>query len=299
MLAPYLNTGQLITFYYVAKEKSFSVAAEQLCLTQSAVTQQINALERTSGVKLIHVRRKKVCLTETGSFIFKYAEEIYKQVRNVEAFFRETKESSLRIGVSTMFSSIIATVAIEFMSCYPTTKLSLQNGATYVIVNQLLDLQHQIAIVADLNCKNDRLNVIKISDREELVLVCNCSTPIPETKRLRLADLCDYQFLLPPEGSVIREILLKKFEAEGLEMSKWIYLQANYLECTKRFAEKKRGIVLLPLVEVKEEVAQGKLKILRLMEDITVGVNVLFPTDVPLSSVAEEFIDLVKKAFRG
>lgn len=50
---------------------------------------------------------------------------------------------------------------------------------------------------------------------------------------------------------------------------------------------------------MKEEVAQGKLKILRLMEDITVGVNVLFPTDVPLSSVAEEFIDLVKKAFRG
>ncbi|MGD0918496.1 MAG: LysR substrate-binding domain-containing protein, partial [Thermodesulfobacteriota bacterium] len=97
----------------------------------------------------------------------------------------------------------------------------------------------------------------------------------------------------------IREILLKRFEAEGLEMSKWLYLQANYLECTKKFAEKKRGIVLLPMVEVKEEVAQGKLKILHLMEDIEVGVNVLFPIDVPLSPVAEQFIHLVKKAFPG
>jgi len=150
-----------------------------------------------------------------------------------------------------------------------------------------------------LNCQNDRLNAIKVSDREKLVLVCSCSNPIPGTKRLRLADLCDYQFLLPPEGSAIREILLKRFEAEGLEMSQRLYLQANYLECTKRFAEKKRGIVLLPMVEVKEEVAQGKLKILHLMEDIEVGVNVLFPVDVPLSPVAEQFINLVKKAFLG
>jgi DNA-binding transcriptional LysR family regulator len=61
-----INIHHLITFYFVAKEKSFSEAARKLFLSQPAVTQQIRALERLSGVKLFNVRRKKVSLTEGG-----------------------------------------------------------------------------------------------------------------------------------------------------------------------------------------------------------------------------------------
>jgi DNA-binding transcriptional LysR family regulator len=297
VLPPRVNTGQLITFYYVAKEASFSVAAEQLYLSQSAVTQQIIALERDNGVKLINVKRKRVYLTETGSTLFRYAEEIYNQVRDVEALFQNVKERSLRVGVSTALSSFVAAVAVDFMGLYPNIEVTLKNGPSRTIVRELSDMRYQIAIVLDSNHEAFKLSDIRLSDRERLVLVCGSSMPIPATNGLSFADLREYQFLLPPEGSVARELLLKRFEAEGLEMGQHVLLQANYLECSKRFAEKGRGIILLPEFEVQDEVAQGKLRILHLLEDITVGVSALFPSDVPLSLVAKQFIQLIKKAF--
>lgn len=61
-----LNLYHLITFYFVASEKSFSVAAEKLFLSEPAVSLHIKSLERCTGVKLLDVRRKRVYLTKAG-----------------------------------------------------------------------------------------------------------------------------------------------------------------------------------------------------------------------------------------
>ncbi|MCX5813766.1 MAG: LysR family transcriptional regulator, partial [Proteobacteria bacterium] len=76
MKPPQINLQHIISFYYVAKEKSFSEAAEKLFVTQPAVTQQIRALEVQYGVKLVNIKKKRVFLTKAGERLFVYAEEL-------------------------------------------------------------------------------------------------------------------------------------------------------------------------------------------------------------------------------
>ena len=79
MRLPQLNPQQIITFYFVAKEGSFSTASEKLFITQSAVTQQIKSLETRFGVKLFRMRKQKAYLTDGGERLFVYADEFVHQ----------------------------------------------------------------------------------------------------------------------------------------------------------------------------------------------------------------------------
>ena len=74
-----LNADDLVVFYFVAREKSLSAAAEKLFLTQPAVTYRIKSLEEHIRVKLLDLKKRQVTLTPHGQELFKYAEEIYRQ----------------------------------------------------------------------------------------------------------------------------------------------------------------------------------------------------------------------------
>lgn len=296
---PKLNLYHLITFYFVASEKSFSVASEKLFLTQPAVTLHIKSLERCTGVKLLDVRRKKVYLTKAGETLFQYAEEIYERAKNAERFLENQKESSLRIGAAITFSSVVASAASGFEQLFPHVKLRIRNGPSYQIVDELVDLQHDIAVVVSLNYRTRKLRAMRVSDGERLVLVTLPSSGIFSKEALTLAEVCDSPLLLPPEKSATREVLLKRFEAERAKLRPSILVETDYLECAKRLAEEGRGIALMHVTNVEREIAEGKLKILPLADDIKIGVDVLVHRDVPLPPIGRKFISLVKEAFQA
>lgn len=296
---PKLNLYHLVTFYFVASEKSFSAASEKLFLTQPAVTLHIKSLERCTGVKLLDVRRKKVYLTKAGETLFQYAEEIYERAKNAERFLENQKESSLRIGAAITFSSVVASAASGFEQLFPHVKLRIRNGPSYQIVDELVDLQHDIAVVVSLNYRTRKLRAVRVSDGERLVLVTLPSSDIFLKEALTLAEVCDSPLLLPPEKSATREVLLKRFEAERAKLRPSILVETDYLECAKRLAEEGRGIALMHVTNVEREIAEGKLKILPLADDIKIGVDVLVHRDVPLPPIGRKFISLVKEAFQA
>jgi len=294
-----LNLNQLVTFYLVANEESFSSAAEKLYLTQPAVTQQIRTLERCAGVKLVDVRRQKVCLTKAGKVLLEYAGEIYEQAKGAQSFLNKVNESSLAVGVSTTLSPIVASVAGEFEQLFPDTKLIIRSAPSHEIVRELLELEYDIAFVISLDYGRRKLESTKVSDGERLVLVASPSFPKSVDKPLKLANLSHCSFILPKEGSATREILLKAFEAEGLQAKGYISVEADYLECSERLAEMGGGIALMPYTSVRSEVAVGRLKIIPLINEIKVGVDALYRRDAPPHLHAKRFIQLTKEAFGG
>ena len=88
---PQVNVQQLISFYYVAHEGSYSAASEKLFITQPAVTRQIKELEAQFGVKLINIKRKRVHLTEAGRRLAQHAEQIVGQVAKAENFLKSCR----------------------------------------------------------------------------------------------------------------------------------------------------------------------------------------------------------------
>ena len=296
-----VNLNHLITFYLVSREQSFSVAAEKLCLTEPAISRQISSLERCCRAKLFDVRRKRVYLTQIGEVLIKYAEQIYEQSRDAQHYLESLQESGLHVGVCRTLSSIVALAASEFEKLFPHAKLIIRDIASFQLTEGLLHLQHDIIIVVSMNYGSDRLKATRVADGLRLVLVASPSVAASFKGQLKLVDLCGYPMLLPREGSGTRNILLSRFEAEGLNPEDCVFesVEVDSFEFSKGLAEAGRGIALLPEFAVKDEVAQGKMIILPLADDITFSVDVLVHKGIPLSALAEHLIYFVNQAFQG
>ncbi len=292
-----INLHQLIVFYFVAKEQSFTTASEKLFLTEPAVSQQVKALELSAGTKLVYTRKKSVHLTEAGQVLLRYAAEIYKQAKSADIFLEEIREHSLRVGVSVTFSGIVSSAAVQFGNRFPHTNISIQNGPSYKIASQLLDQQYDVAIVISADYQTDTLTAIRLSEGERLLLVTNRSASTGASDSLTLADLRDYKFILPPPGSAIRQILLDRFKAEGLELLNFFEADMGYPHCLRMLAEMGKGIALLPEAEARRAVSEGRMRILHLADEIYVKADALVIKDSPKHKITDEFIGLVKQAF--
>lgn len=293
-----LNLYHVITFYFVASEKSFSTAAEKLCLTQPAVTMQIHALEKSTKVKLLDVRKKKVYLTQAGETLFTYAQEIYDQASAAERSLDNFSESGLRIGCALTFSHIVASAASVFEELHPDAKLTIRNASSHDIIDELLALHHDIGVVVRLDDYPDNIVTEHISDYERMVFVTSPQNPVLQRGVLELHDLATYPLLLPAERSATREILLKTFKTGGIEAKQSVLVDTDYLDVAQRLAEEGRGIALMHVSRVEDQLASGKLHIVPVVNEITIGVDLLIHRGIPLPTIASKFISVLRETFQ-
>jgi len=299
MIPSKLDLHSLVVFYFVASSDSMTSAADKLCLTQPTVTYHIRSLERSVGVKLLDVKRQKASLTHAGVGLFRYVNEIYQQMTSAEKFLDNLKETSLRVGIAATFNPIIASAAATFEELYPRVKLIVKNASSFEVAEDILNSQVDLGVVVSMDYKNPKLKAIPISARERLVLVASPSSPISKKQRVELADLCGYPLVAGPETSATRQIILSKFEAEGLKVPPLIIVEVNSLEWGMNLVENGQGMGLYHMKAVEREIAEGRLKAIPLVNDIWVGADVLLRTDTPEHPVAERFVALVRKAFKN
>ena len=79
-----MNLYHLKTFYYTAKFRSYTKAADELCITQPAVTRQIQELQSTYDLTLFNRVGKKIILTDAGETLYSLAEKIFELETQVE-----------------------------------------------------------------------------------------------------------------------------------------------------------------------------------------------------------------------
>jgi DNA-binding transcriptional LysR family regulator len=299
MIPPKVDLHSLIVFYFVASEGSITAAADKLCLTQPTVTYHIRSLERSVGLKLLDVRRQKMTLTNAGAGLFRYVKEIYQQVTGAEKYLEDLREASFRVGIAATFSSSIASAAAEFEELYPHVKLIVRSASSLEVVEDVLSSQVDLGIVVRMDYANSKLRTITISAMEKLVLVASPSSPISTKERVELADLSGYPLVAGPETSATRQIILNKFQAEGLEVPPSVLVEVNSLEWGLSLVESGKGVGLYYTKAVEKEISEGRLKALPLASDITVGVDALLRGDAPVHPLAERFIHLVIEEFTG
>jgi DNA-binding transcriptional LysR family regulator len=293
-----LDLHSLIAFYFVAKEESITSAADKLCLTQPTVTYHIRSLERNIGLKLLDIKRQKVCLTQAGVGLFQYVSEIYQQVIAAENFLEGLKESSLRIGMAATFSPIVASAAAVFEERFPNVKLIVKSASSLEVAEDVLGSQVDVGIVVSMDYRNPKLEATAVSEREKLVLVASPSSPISKNERVELSDLCAYPLVAGPETSATRQIVLKKFEDEGFKMPPLI-VEVNSLEWGMSLVESGKGMGIYHTKAVEREISEGRLKVLPLVNDIWVGADALLLTDAPEHPAVGKFISVVKEAFKN
>lgn len=277
--------------------QSFSLAAERNFITQSAVSQQIRALEDKFKRKLLErVRgRREVKLTAAG-------EVFYREARNVLSAYGELQES-LRglVGKIGGTVKVACTYSVglhempakvgEFMSKFPAARIDLEYSRTTKVVRDVMSGTVELGILAFPEAKRGLTIVQMPSDR--MVLVCPPDHKLAKRAQIKTKDLNGQDFVLFERDTPTRKATDKILKAAGVEVKK--VAEFDNIETIKRAVEVGFGIAILPLPAVVDEQKAGQLNVVKLAEKEWVRpVGVIYRTDRTLSLAAKKFVQLLE-----
>ncbi len=296
MKPPQVNVQHLISFYFVAKEESFSLASERLFITQPAVTQQIKALETQFGVKLVNVKRKRVHLTPAGQLLMSHVEELVNHVTVVENFLKGYHLGNFSIGVATTLTRYLTPLIDKFKELFPTVRVSVREGPSLTLIEELLDYRFDVCLVGTLPSPSPRLHVTHYVEVERMVLVANPDYPLVRKGTIKWEDLVNYPLIIQSQGSTAREAILRHFESRNL--IPLVGAEVDNVECAKELARQKKGLALMFFPYVREEVAQGTLTIIPIVDgEIRLGIDIARNAEARPSPVLRAFLGLIENEF--
>lgn len=291
-----MNFNQLKIFYTVAKEKSYSLAAKDLFLTQPAVTIQVHLLEDYFGVKLIERIGKRVDLTDAGKVLYSYAEQIFKlasEAENVIADFKSLDQGLLKIDTTrTIAKYYIPKILALFRERYPNIKVNLRAGNSQEAVDWILNFTSDIAIVGRVDY-SEKLAAIPILE-DQLVLITPRNKKAFGKGRIEFKALDGESIIMREEGSAIRKLLLEEFEKEGITPN--IVMELGNSDAIKELVKQGIGLSILTWTMVKDEVRKGSLKAVRLPHK-KLSFDIVFHMSRESSHLIQAFKDLALEVF--
>ncbi len=215
-----MENFRLKVFRSVCEQLSFRRAAEELHLSQPAITQQVKALEDELGTRLFDRTGGRVVLTPAGRILKKRAAELAElAARTQEEIAALSGEHSglLSAGASTSIAQyVLPRMLGDFKRQHPKVKLQIRSGNTEQVVEWLVEGRISIGLIEGPALRKD-LRVEPFME-DELVLLFPSGHPWSKRKELTVEDLKGAQFLLRERGSGTRRVLELALEKAGLKM---------------------------------------------------------------------------------
>ena len=295
-----LNFRQLMVFYEVAKTGSLSSAAENLFLTQPAVTWQIKNLEESLGLKFFERSGRKIMLTGEGKVLYDFADQIFRLAHQAEEAIEDLKDSklgTLRIdSVFTFGDYYLPVVLDEFHKKYPKIELLVNTGNTSQVIENTLLRKNDIAFVASYP-ENDKLVAQEfISDL--LVGIVFPDHPFAMRESITLRELHGQPCILREQGSSPRKILDELFKKKGVSPA--VIMELASTLAIKKAVESGLGMAILSRQAVREEVQAHLLRELRFAdEEIIYKFYLIHHKDKYFSKILRAFIAVAHETSRN
>ncbi len=248
-----MDTPDLIAFVQVADNRSFSEAALNLHLTQSAVSRRIAALERGLGVRLFDRVGRSVTLTEAGATLLPRARRILGEIddsRTLLSNLRGDVGGSLRLGTSHHIGlHRLPDVLRAFSERHPDVVLELHFLDSEAAHDLLLQAQIELAVVT-LPPETPAPLASRRVWRDPLVFAVNPDHPLASSPGPSLAELGGHRAVLPGSGTYTGRIVTRLFAGAGIELD--ATMSTNYLETIRMMAGIGLGWTVLPATMVDE-----------------------------------------------
>ncbi|MCZ4245104.1 LysR family transcriptional regulator [Pedobacter punctiformis] len=255
---------RLEVFYMVAKELSFTKAANQLFITQPAVTKHIKELEDRYKNKLFDRNGNKIKLTPAGELLLKHAENLQAIYRNVEfemlALVQDQK-GLLRLGASsTIAQYVIVPFIADFKNRFEQTKVLLINGNTQQIEKAILDKDIDIAIVEG-HIKNQQISYTTFI-KDEIVLVCSKTHPLAKKNEIEPQQILDQRFVLREQGSGTLEVIDHALKSVNLKLADLnVDIHLGSTEGIKAYLSFAPCLAFISIHAVAKELQDGELTV--------------------------------------
>ena len=285
-----MNINELHAFVTVADTNSFSVAAEQLHLTQPAVSKRVAALEQELGTLLFDRISRKINLTEAGKTLLPRArnmllemEDIRRSISNLTG----TISGTLIMGTSHHIGLRRLPPALKrYSQKYPQVKLDIRFMDSESACTAVEHGDLELAIVTLPTQPRQNLSTIKIW-HDPLLFVVADDHPLTIKRGLQLSDLADYPAVLAAKGTYTREIMEQALEPMGLSLE--VGMATNYLETLKMMVKIGLGWSLLPATMIENNDLQV-LKIPGL--DLSRSLGAVTHKNRTLSNAAHAMVEI-------
>ena len=206
-------------FIAVYQTENMTQAAEQLHMTQPAVTRAIQELEHYYGVKLFERINRRLAITESGKQFYAQALHIVDSFDTMEKGLRNWDEFGvIRIGASITLGTVLLPKLIsQYQEQYPHLRVEVKISNGESIARGLLHNELDIALIEGGISDENLLMEPFASDR--LLLITAPNDPLLKIDELKLQDLKNSRFLLRENGSVGRSFLNHVFAAHGVPLT--------------------------------------------------------------------------------
>lgn len=200
-----MELEQLRQFLLVAEHQNFTRAAEQIGLSQPALSRSISRLEEDLGQPVFERQTRKVVLTETGQLLLSRAQQILAIVEDTKAEISDDGESGrVRLAaIPTIAPYFLPDLLQRFAAKYPQSTMTVQEDTTDNLIKRCTQGEIDLAIVA-LPITAKYLEVENLFS-EELFLVLAPNHPLTKKKQVRLADIESLPFVLLDEAHCLSD----------------------------------------------------------------------------------------------
>lgn len=254
----------LLVFVTVAEKENFTRAAEELHMTQPAVSQYIQTFERMVGTKLLERNNKYVRLNKAGEIVYHHAKEIlglYTRMQCLVDDLMHTASGNLPIGASSTYGEyVLPHIIAHLREQYPLIKPTITIGNTKEIAELVASHQLDIGIVEG-NFKHEKLHIEPIAE-DLMFIIISANHRFANRKEIQISELSKETWIVREEGSGTREATEKMFDK--FQFHPHNIMEFGSTQIIKESVKEGLGITLLSHWAVRKEISLGTLKMLKI-----------------------------------
>ena len=282
-------------FYTVAKCGSLTKAAEELYISQPAVSQSIKQLENQLGLPLFNRTHRGMELSaQGGKLIFKQVEEALGMLEEAESRLLEMQSSAvgtIRIGATDgIFSNILADKIVQFNAEYPAVKIELITGTSPETLTQLKENKCDIGFI-NLPIEDKDVQFTRTVAHLSDIFVAGEKFEHLKGKELNLSSLQEYPLIMIEENTVARRALTNFLGTLGIKLHADIEVE-NW-DLMLKFARKGMGIGCVPREYAQKFIDSGEIFELNVRPALPArGVGIALPRFVNASLAVKKFMNM-------
>jgi DNA-binding transcriptional LysR family regulator len=292
---------RLQVFYTVAKQLSFTKAAEQLFMTQPAVTFQVKQLEEHFNTRLFERSHGKIALTPAGRLVMDYAERILAMSEEMDTRIAELTgdvAGPLLLGASTTIAEfILPQILGEFKAQHPEVQAHLTVANSETIVNRVADHTIDVGLIESPSYLPSLQNEVCCGD--ELVLICAPGHALADRKSVKAHDIAALPMVRREPGSGTREFTDNYLRECGVPPEDLnLVMELGSPEAMKGVVETGIAVAIVSRATIGKELKLGSVVAIPLSPPLIRTLSVVHPKEKFRSRLLTTFVEFATTRMR-